>query len=243
MINTKRLSSYGNTKMVAHMGAKGLEPENSLAAYIASGNRSFYGIETDVHITRDKRVICIHDDSTKRTTGVDIKVEETDFDELRALSLFDMDGVSTRVDLHMPSLEEYIGICKKYGKVAVLELKNRMADEDVYMIYDIIDSMEYNDKTVYISFAIDNLHAIRKKNPEQKVQYLVGGKVIPDDLIDTLKQYSYDLDIYSKILTKELIDACHSIGREVNVYTVDDTALAESLVEMGIDYITSNIIE
>ena len=134
MIDTKKLSRYGMTKMVAHMGAKGLEPENTVAAYVASANRSYYGIETDVHITKDKRVIAIHDENAKRVSGVDILVEESSFDDLRKIRLFD-NGGNVREDLCMPSLEEYISVCKRYGKIAVLELKNRMADDDVYMIY------------------------------------------------------------------------------------------------------------
>ncbi len=242
MIQTKKLSNYGNTLMVAHMGAKGLEPENTIAAYIASGNRSYYGIETDVHITRDGYVIATHDDNAKRVSGVDINVEEASFDDLRKLRLFDNDGVTIREDLYMPSLEEYIRVCKKYGKVAVLELKNRMKDEDVYKIYDTIDSLSYNDNTIYISFAIDNLHAIRRKNPDQAVQYLIGGNV-PENLVETLKEYRFDLDIYFKAATKELIDACHAIGAKINVWTVDDTAEAEKLIDLGLDFITTNIIE
>ena len=242
MIDTNILSHYGQTKMIAHMGAKGLETENTIAAYIASGNRSFWGIETDVHVTKDKKIIATHDDNAKRVSGVDISIEESDFETLRKIPLYDMDTGKTRSDLHMPSLEEYINICKKYGKIAVLELKNRMEDEDVFAIFDEISALGYIENTVFISFAIENLHAIRQKNPTQPVQFLIG-KNVPSDLIDTLKKYKYDLDVYSMSVTKELIDSCHEIGAEINTWVVDDVSIAESFVDMGIDYITTNIIE
>ena len=105
MTNTKKLTHYGNTKMVAHMGAKGLETENTIAAYIASGNRSFWGIETDVHVTKDKKIIATHDDNAKRVSGVDIVIEESDFETLRKIPLYDMASGKTRVDLYMQSLE------------------------------------------------------------------------------------------------------------------------------------------
>ena len=117
-----------------------------------------------------------------------------------------------------------------------------MKDDDVYNIYDIIESLSYNENTIYISFAIDNLHAIRRKNPNQAVQYLIGGTV-PSDLMEILEKYRFDLDIYFKAASKELIDACHSIGAKINVWTVDNTEVAENLVRMGIDFITTNIIE
>lgn len=242
MVQTKKLSVYNDAKMIAHMGARGLEPENTIPAFFASANRTYYGIETDVHITKDKRVIVTHDDNAVRVSGVDINIEESTFEELRKVKLYDSDGESTKDYLFMPSLEEYISICKKYGKIAVLELKNRMADEDVYMIYDIIEQLGYNKGTLYISFAIDNLHAIRRKNPTQPVQYLVG-KNVEDDLFDKLRAYRYDLDIYFENVTKELIDACHELGVAVNAWTVNEVDFAEKLVNMGIDYITTDILE
>ena len=40
-----------NTLMVAHRGVSGIEKENTCAAFVAAGNRSYYGVETDVHRT------------------------------------------------------------------------------------------------------------------------------------------------------------------------------------------------
>ena len=124
-MTTKRINR-GNTRMIAHRGVSGLEKENTNAAFVAAGNRSYWGVETDVHVTADGEVIVIHDDDTLRVTGEMRVVEETDFATLRAMPLLDRDGVSTRVDLRMPSLEEYLRICKKYDKTCVLELKRRM---------------------------------------------------------------------------------------------------------------------
>jgi len=67
-----------NVKLVAHRGLSGIELENTNAAFVAAGNRSYFGIETDVHVTKDKKYILIHDSSTLRVSGVDINVEETD---------------------------------------------------------------------------------------------------------------------------------------------------------------------
>ena len=70
----------GSTLMVAHRGLSGIEKENTMPAFVAAGNRSFFGIETDVHRTADGQFVVIHDDSTKRVAGVDFIIEETDFD-------------------------------------------------------------------------------------------------------------------------------------------------------------------
>ena len=46
-----------NAEMIAHRGLSGLETENSIPAFIAAANRSYYGVETDVHVTKDGRFV------------------------------------------------------------------------------------------------------------------------------------------------------------------------------------------
>ena len=129
--------------MIAHRGASGLEPENSHAAFIAAGNRSYYGIETDVHVTADGRYVVIHDDNTLRTTGVDMVVEESKYDDLKKLHLLDSDKENVRTELCIPDLVDYIRICKRYGKTAVLELKNSMSEGHILGIIGEIRGVDY----------------------------------------------------------------------------------------------------
>ena len=142
--------------MIAHRGLSGLERENTCAAFIAAGNRSYFGIETDVHQTADGQYAIIHDDTTTRVSGKELVVEETEFSALRQLQLLDPQSGAPRVDLRIPSLEEYIRTCKKYDKVAVLELKNRMPKEAVLEIAEIISSLGYMEHTIFISFNINS---------------------------------------------------------------------------------------
>ena len=66
-----------NVKIIAHRGLSGLECENTCAAFVAAGNRSYCGIETDVHVTKDGKIIVFHDDNTERMTGKKKIVEKT----------------------------------------------------------------------------------------------------------------------------------------------------------------------
>ena len=76
---------FTDVNIIAHRGVSGLETENTLPAFIAAANRSYFGIETDVHVTKDGKFILHHDDSTLRLTDKDLVIEETDFDALRCL--------------------------------------------------------------------------------------------------------------------------------------------------------------
>ena len=99
-----------STKIVAHRGLSGIETENTNAAFVAAGNRSYYGIETDIHRTADGRFAVCHDDDLKRIAGVDIHVESTSLSELQSIVLFDKDGTKNREDLRIPVLENYISM-------------------------------------------------------------------------------------------------------------------------------------
>jgi len=60
-MNTIKINR-GATKMIAHRGVSGLERENTNLAFVAAGNRSYFGVETDIHVTADQNLIVIHDD-------------------------------------------------------------------------------------------------------------------------------------------------------------------------------------
>ena len=116
-MNTIKLKK-NKAKIIAHRGLSGIECENSIAAFVAAGNRSYFGIETDIHVTADKKFVVHHDDSALRMTGADVIMEETTLENLQKLPLYNKEEGKFRSDLCMPTLEEYIDICKKYEKKA-----------------------------------------------------------------------------------------------------------------------------
>lgn len=230
-----------STKIVAHRGLSGIETENTNAAFVAAGNRSYYGIETDIHRTADGRFVVCHDDTLTRVSGVDIPVETTTLAELQNIVLFDKDGTKGREDLRVSILENYIAICKKYEKHCVLELKSDFTDEEIAEIVDIIKGFDYLENVTFISFVYSNMVKIRKILPEQSVQFLFSK--FDDEIIERLIAARIDVDVRYQALTKEIIDLLHENGLKVNCWTVDDKDDAEKLVAWGVDFITSNILE
>ncbi len=229
-------------RMIAHRGLSGLEKENTCSAFVAAGNRaSYFGVETDVHRTADGRYIIFHDDDTARVGLDSMIIEKTTFETLRSLHLADIDGKRGRGDLIMPTLEEYIAICQKYGKECVLELKNPFPARDIRAIVSIIEKMGYLSHVIFISFALKNLVALRRILPDQRVQYLLN--TCGEKELALLCQYHLGLDIRYTALNRELVEQVHAAGLEVNCWTVNTAEDGARLVDMGVDYITSNILE
>jgi len=232
----------GNVKMVAHRGLSGIETENSCAAFIAAGNRDYYGIETDVHRTADGQYVVIHDDKTDRVAFEQLSVEGSTLEQLQQVRLMDKDG-QPRSDLKIPTLEEYLKICAKYGKVPVLELKNAFPQEDVANIVAIVKKYMSLEDIVFISFDYQNMIYLRQLEKDARLQYLISRTAVDEELIGKLKAYDLDIDIYWGALDQAGVELFHKNGIEINVWTVDDPAVAARLVEWGVDYITSNILQ
>lgn len=239
-MNSIPFEDKGEIKMIAHRGLSGLETENTCAAFVAAAVKSYYGIETDVHVTKDKKFICVHDDDLKRIANLDWVVEETTFDKLRSVRLKDSAG-NVREDLCLPSLEEYFSICKRYQKKAVLELKNPMDKYLVWAIAETAEKMQMLSDVIFISFAGENLVYLREKYPQATAQFLT--ETANEDEIEFMIKNRFDADLCGYCVTKEKVEKLHQAGLLVNVWTLDSVEHATLAKACGVDFITSNILE
>ena len=226
-----------NTLMIAHRGLSGMEVENTESAFIAAGEHSYYGIEADVRKTADGDFVICHDDNLKRVSGKNISVESSTMEELLAAELIGKDG---QVE-HLTTLLNYINICKQYDKQAILELKSEFTRDEIAMIISLITAMDYIDRVTFISFSYDNLKYVREILPSQSAMYLF--KKLDKKVTEMLIRDKIDVAISYKALTEEALREFKAAGLKVNCWTVDDVKAAERLAAMGVDYITSNILE
>ena len=242
-MNTIKVNKL-KTKMIAHRGLSGIERENSNAAFVAAGNRSYFGIETDVHVTKDGKFVIIHDATTDRVSldAYKINVEENDYSAIENIVLPDLDGSTSRGDIRIPLLIEYINICKKYEKICVLEVKNHFDENNLKRMIEEIKEADYIENVIFISFDLENCVNIRKLLPENDVQWITSKEITPE-LIKMLRDNKLNLDVNYQRLTAENIEMLHSNGIEVNCWTCNSKEEAEALVKCGIDFITTNILE
>lgn len=230
-----------NVLMIAHRGLSGLEKENTMASFIAGGCRSYYGMECDIHPTLDKEFVVVHDSNLERVAGVDLVVEEHLYKDVANVRLIDNFDKTPHDHLVVPKFSEYLSCCKKYGKVAVIEFKEHFSDEDLRKSIDLVKEFDYLDKSIFISFDYTNIVRVRQMDKSINVQQLMDH--FKPEYVDLCAQYRADLDIHYKAVTKEVVDLIHSKGLKVNVWTVDTIEDGERMVEYGVDYITSNILE
>ena len=227
-------------KLVAHRGLSAVERENTCAAFIAAGNRpEYWGIETDVYPTPDGQYALLHDNRTGRVAPVDLPIRETPYETLKEIRLYDTDGV-VRSDLRVPLLSEYARICRRYGKVSVLELKVDYTERQLSEIIDILKAADQLEHTVFISFPRSNMVALRKMLPTQPLQWLTGDW--KDEYFDFINENDLDVDAAWTCMTPETVAAIHAAGHKVNLWTIDEPEVAARFAAAGTDYITTNAL-
>ena len=230
----------GDVKMIAHRGLSGLALENSLKAFALAGQADYYGIEADVHVTKDGKFIITHDDTTERITGTALTVEETTFDELRSMRFKDVYGSGEEL-YYFPTLEEYIAICKQFDKQAILEIKNLMPEQTAQAVAKAVEATGWLERTTFISFAADNLLSIRKLYPNVQAQYLV--QYVDSEDIDFMIKNRLDGSFAWISITPSRVRRMHKAGLNVGCWTVDGRLMAWWMKACGVDFITSNILE
>ncbi len=154
----------------------------------------------------------------------------------------DLDGSTIRQDLRIPLLSEYVHICKKYGKYCILELKGPYSRDDLVEMIEMIKNEDYLQGMIFISFVPENCITLRELLPDQPIQFLMAAAVTNLDK-ELMYKYRLDLDLYYEFATHELVTELHDNNVKINCWTCNDKQDAEALVDMGVDYITTNILE
>ncbi len=240
--DTIKLQNKGNTLMVAHRGLFVADMGNSIPAFTDAAARTHYGIECDIHVTKDKRIVVNHDDDLGTTCDRSMVIEESLFADVRAARIKSIYGKEYKNDeMRIPTMEEYVNICRAGDKYCIIELKNRFATEDIKAVISEIEKLEYLHKVIFISFSLDNCIDIRTLLPEQPIQYLIVE--YNKQVLDALDKYDLDLDMHYHYMSAAVIREVHSHGHKVNAWTVDDPLHAEYLASWGIDFITTNYLE
>jgi len=211
-------------KIIAHRGFAKHNTENSFEAFRFAAASDCYGIETDVHKTRDGVFVCFHDDNTLRIHGQELIVSDVTYPHLQKFKI--------------PTLAEYIDICANGNKVAVVELKNPFPKRDIKLIVNEIRELGYLDNTIFISFVAGNIIRLRRMLPHQQLQFITA--VWNEKILRKLARYNVGLDIEFTCLSKQRIAHAQSMKIQLNCWTLNDPKIAKYFADCGIDYITTD---
>lgn len=151
--------------IVAHRGNRVAQPENSMAAFQLALDQGADALETDLRITKDRTIVCHHDQTLDRMTGNSARVEELSFATIKSLPLRAPDGnVSNETTPMLDTLLEAFG----HKTFFLLELKAPQwrIKEDAHLLVDCLRRHNASSRLAIASFDRDILDNIASIAPE-----------------------------------------------------------------------------
>ncbi len=221
-----------SNKVIAHRGAfknTGV-PENSIASLKAAIKLGCGGSEFDIHMTADSVLVIHHDHALE---GLDI--ETSTYATLLEKPLPNGEKI--------PTLEGYLKAgLGQTSTTLVAEIKPSKVSKERSLalagkVVAMVKQLNAEKMVAYISFDYDILRKIKELAPTAPLQYLNGDKTPAE-----LKADGFDADYHFSVFQRdrEWIKNARALGVIVNVWTVNDATLMDSLLASGVDYITTN---
>lgn len=223
----------------AHRGNSVVAPENTLAAFTAAAGFANY-VEFDVRVSRDDRLIVMHDSSLDRTTNGSGAVASSDYvgyiDGLDAGSWFSSEFSGEQV----PTMTEAVQNIFANGMTPLIERKTGSASAFV----DDLSGLGVLDESVIIAFDWNFLEDVRELDSEVKLGGLGSGS-LNGSIISNAVNAGLDFIDWGDggSINESTVAMVHAAGLELHVWTVDSLLRMQELIDIGVDGITTNAPE
>jgi glycerophosphoryl diester phosphodiesterase len=230
-------------QLIAHRGASGHAPENTMAAFKLALELGAKAVELDIHQTKDRELAVIHDFDLKRVGRRKASVKSLAMKELADVdvgSWFDKRFKSEGV----PPLEEVLDLCD--GKAVVhVELKK---GSSLYhgieeQVVDLIQRRKAHEAIVVSSFDHDALYRVRSIDSKVRIGYLRGLATMRTSFRELKELKAESLHMSLRQLDARVVRETHHHGFKLNIYTVNAPKDVARLAKMGVDGIFCNFPE
>lgn len=226
-------------QIIAHRGASYDAPENTLASVNLAWKLDADAVEVDVHLSKDGYIVVNHDKDTKRTAGESLVIKDTEADQLRRLDVGSFKAPQYKGE-KMPLLEEVIATVPS-GKELFIEVKCGV--EILPVLKEIIRKGGKEDQMVIISFNKDVMTEGKKLMPGIPFYWLLGNfdTYALDEAVKIAKENKLDgLDVNYSLVTPEFMQRMEKENLAVYTYTINDASVAEEMVNLRVDGITTD---
>jgi len=236
-----RKSMRKNVWTIAHRGASGHAPENTMAAFRRAVELGAHFIETDLQITRDARVVAIHDPTLDRTTSGKGQVHLLSLKEIRALdagSWFKRDGASFAGE-RVPTLREILEFAKEQDVIFYLEIKSGPAWGVEHAVVAALRDRGATARVVILSFEPAAIDAVRRVDATIMTGLLCEHP--SGDLVErTVRAGARQLVARGDLITPEVVDKAHHAGLQVVAWTINEVEQMRRLLSIPVDGIITD---
>jgi len=227
---------FAQTQIIAHRGFWDIEgsAQNSISSLKNAQKEQLWGSECDVHLTLDGVVVLNHDDDIQG-----LVINDNTFAQLQSVKLQNGETI--------PTLESHLKLLPENTKTKlIIEIKPKQdktkEDEVVEAVLRLVEQMNMEKHIEYISFSKYICQELKRKSPTSIVVYLSGA---PNTALtpQALKDEGFDgLDYHYNLINANpnWIKESKELGLITNVWTVNDETTMKTMLDLGVDYITTD---
>lgn len=227
-------------EIIAHRGASYDAPENTLASVRLGWEQGADGVEVDVHLSKDNRIVVIHDEDTRRVAGIKRLVRDCTLAELQKLDCGKWKAARWNGE-RFATLEEVLDTIPK-GKRMLVEIKSGP---------EIIPYFPARQDVIAIGFDRETMRLLKRRYADLEVYWVVGWRrdlkrggwlPKPAALIGQCLDAGLNgLDVgANRPLSADLVRQVKDAGLKLYVWTVDSPTKARTLQAVGVDGIATN---
>ncbi|HOC25259.1 MAG TPA: glycerophosphodiester phosphodiesterase family protein, partial [bacterium] len=225
------------TEIIAHRGASGLAPENTLASFARAVEIGADWFELDVWLSKDDSLMLMHDESVARTTGAGGTIPTMTYDQLRSLdagSWFSPLFAGEKI----PTLAEALDLALRasYRVGVVIEIKSN-APTVVDKVVAAVQQRGMQRRVIISSFNSSHISKSKQLDPSIPVQ-LFGSITLAQ--IRQVDGIGGEWVGTSGAITAALLDSVHARGMKMNKWTINSASEMLTLIKQGVDAITTN---
>ncbi len=232
----------GRTWVVGHRGASGHAPENTVAAFRRAVELGAAFIETDLHLSRDAHLVCIHDSTLERTTNITGAVKDLTLADLKGLDAGSWHSPQFAGE-RIPTLEEVLTFARENDIVFFLEVKQESAWGIEHGLVAALRDAQEAARAVILSFSPGVLRNVRRLDNTLMTGLLFDAlpKGGHDAIIERAQEIgARQLAPRGDIVTPELIEHAHRIDLQVVCWTVNQPQDMRALIAAGVDGIMTD---
>ena len=228
--------------VVAHRGASGHAPENTMAAFRIAVEMGARFIETDLHVSRDARVVAIHDSTLDRTTNGKGAIHMRSLKEIRALdagSWFESAAGNSFAGERVPTLTEIVDFAAKHDVIFYLEIKSDGTWGIEHAVVGALRDLNATANILILSFDPSTLDSVNRLDRTIMTGFLC--EIPSNDLVQrAVRAGARQLAPRGDLVTSALVDKAHHAGLQVVAWTVNEPDQMRRLIETGVDGIMTD---
>lgn len=234
----------GEPQIIAHRGASHAAPENTMASFNLAWKEGADGIEGDFWLSKDGKIICMHDADTERTTGVKKVTKETNWSDLKTLDAGSWKNPKYKSE-PIPLLDDILKALPA-DKMFFVEIK--CGPEIIPALAKVFEETKADPaRVIVISFDEAVVSAARHQLPEYKAHLISSLKKFDKGgneqkfttQIEKCGAQGLQFQSTAKVPSAWL-ESQKERGMKLTAWVIDDAATVERLENINLDFMTTN---